>query len=128
MKNVAKTIGGSKISKRRGHNNKGLDLRPLGFPWARMIFLSKSSQDSHERGWRRYGGLNNNIFLEGVTFNNNIPVRNSNALSAYAPVRPRIDENCAESIQDDDAIVKTLTTTISVDDRPNIYQRFLRGS
>ena len=50
MQNVAKTIGGSKISKRRGHNNKGHDLRPLGFPGTRMRFMSKSSQDSHERG------------------------------------------------------------------------------
>ena len=69
--NVVKTNGGSKILSRRGYDNKPHNLGPLSFPSVRMRFLSKSSQDSHGRGVRRYEGLNNNILLEAITFNNN---------------------------------------------------------
>ena len=59
--NVVKTNGGSNILKRRGYNNKGHDLRAVSSPWTRVRIMSKSSQGSHERGLRRYKGLNNNI-------------------------------------------------------------------
>ena len=70
--NVVKTIGGSKILKRTSYDNKPLDLGGQGFPAVGARFLSKSSQDSNERGIRRYKGLNNNILLEAITFNNNL--------------------------------------------------------
>ena len=50
---VLKTNGGSNILKRRGYNNKGLNLRAVRFPWTRDRIMSKSSQGSHERGLRR---------------------------------------------------------------------------
>ena len=67
--NVVKTNGGNQILKRKSYNNKPHHLGADRFPWVRMRFMSKSSQDSNERGWRRYKGLNNNILLEEATFN-----------------------------------------------------------
>ena len=58
--------------KRTGYDTISLDLGAQGFPAVGARFLSKSSQDSNERGIRRYKGLNNNILLEAITFNNNL--------------------------------------------------------
>ena len=70
-RNVVKTSGGSKICRRQSYNNKCPRFWPYRFPWTRDRIMSKLLRVSSPSDRRRYKGLNNNIFLEAITFNNN---------------------------------------------------------
>ena len=50
IENVVKTISGSTISSRRGHDNKSHNLEPHAFPWVRDRFLMKKLQGSSPSG------------------------------------------------------------------------------
>ena len=69
IRNVVKTIGGSKNSQRRPRKDREHDLGRHRFLWTRNRIMSKSLRFPQENEWRRYRGLNNNIFLVVITFN-----------------------------------------------------------